>query len=128
MKKIRKIVNEIICACKGHEDNNWAFHCVRCDHITNGKKFMEEELRREWFDSDKSDILPHMIHKKSRGGQGKEATLRNQAVVVLHTTAPTHFNIYQLSRLFERDRKTISDIIRLYGGKYRKLSTSTTLN
>lgn len=49
--------------------------------------------------------------KKSKGGKGKEETLRNEAVVILKKADPERFNSYTLGKLFGRDPKTISDIL-----------------
>lgn len=49
--------------------------------------------------------------KKSKGGKGKKEEERNKAVALLHKSQPDYFNVSVLSRIFQRNRKTIYGIL-----------------
>ena len=56
-----------------------------------------------------------MIKKKAKGGKGKREEERNLAVTTLFKVDKEKFNPSVLSRVFERDRKTIYGILELGG-------------
>lgn len=56
-----------------------------------------------------------MVTKKAKGGKGKREDERNEAVATLFKVDKEKFNPSVLSRIFERDRKTIYGILELVG-------------
>lgn len=52
--------------------------------------------------------------EKPKGGFKKREEERNEAVVTLYKLNKDYFNVSVLSRVFERDRKTIYQILDLY--------------